>query len=178
MAEKEEDIVPAVPLPSGGTNKLLLVAMLIGGIALGGGGLFVVNKMTANHEDVTEVDPAAVVVEEVEPEAEYVKEDVSLIEIKRMPASIVDADGNVIGYVFLDLNLEVLTANDPAYVQERLPRIQAEILKEIALHGVTVPGKPGVIDYDGLSVRLSDTANRAIGGDRVRTVFVSRAIRS
>ena len=165
LLEKEE----------GGNSVLLLVLILIGGILIGAGGYFGFTLFMGNTTDEA-VEEQVEEVQEEEPAP--VQEDFSYIDIKRMPAAILDKDGNVTGYVFLDLKLEVPTDSDPAFVQLRLPRIQAAMLKDIAAHGVTMADKPGVIDYDGLNVRFVKVANEAIGGDRIRSVFVFRAIRS
>lgn len=161
-----------------GTSAIMLALILIGGIVIGAGGYFAFTLLTAQNTD-EDVEQQAEVIEEETPEAtETPKEDLSYIEIKRLPAAILDKDGTVTGYVFLDLKIEVLTDNEPEYVQVRLPRIQAAMLKDIATHGVTLADKPGVIDYDGLNERFTKVGNEAIGGDRIRAVFVFRAIRS
>ncbi len=172
----EENDQESVEEKAGGTSVLLMIAVLVGGILIGAGGYFGISMFMAPSADHdAEIEVVEEVVEEapVEPE-----EEMSYIEIKRMPAAILAKDGTVMGYVFLDLKVEVPADRDPAYVQVRLPRIQSAMLKDIATHGVTVPGKPGVIDYDGLNRRFTKVANEVVGGNRIKSVFVFRAIRS
>ena len=177
MSEEPKEQVEAAPEGSGKKNVVMMVLVLVIGIIIGGGGIYMALSMMEKPAEHAEEE---VVAEEEAPatEQEPVKEDISFVEIKRMPATILDDDGRVQGYVFLDLQLEVLTARDPAFVQQRLPRIQAEFLKDISTHGISVPGKPGLIDFDGLSVRLTEAAHRTLGDDRVRNVFISKAVRS
>lgn len=175
MSEENEDTKAT---EASGTSTLMLALILIGGILIGAGGYFAFTLVTAQNADEVVEEEAEAAQEEAPEVIETPKEDLSYIEIKRLPAAILDKEGIVTGYVFLDLKLEVLTQNEPEYVQVRLPRIQAAMLKDIATHGVTLADKPGVIDYDGLNKRFTKVGNEAIGGDRIRAVFVFRAIRS
>lgn len=154
--------------PKKGGGKMLLIFGLIGGLALGGGATFGALKyLGGDHEG----DDGAEEVAEPEPLPELTTVYVTL---SRIPASLVDERGKILGYVFMDLSLEVANGEDRDWVATQMPLVRDAVHRSIARHGVAPPGKPAELDYDGATLRLKDAVNKALKRDViVRVLLVS-----
>lgn len=149
----------------GGGKKLMMIG-LAAGLVLGGGGaagffLFLQPKETPAAQEK----PA----EKRVPEAVFVKVD-------RLSAPVISGD-LVIGYMLFDLSLEVQKASDELQVVKRLPAIRAAFLREVTNTPIGKPDQPFVVDFDSLTARLKDVANRELGSAMLSRVLVVQTTR-
>ncbi len=150
-------------------GKLLLIIGLVGGLAIGGGTAFFLASMGGDDETAME--------EQEETEAVEAEENIELfyVDINRLPAPVLDEDGKVLGYMFLDLSLETDGGENQKFIYDRLPRLQDAFLREISKTRISKPGQPGVVDYDRLRSRFLTMANKTLGRNIVRSVLIRGA---
>lgn len=154
------------PAKKSGKGKLIVLAVVA--VLLIGGGVLAVSMFSGGEEQVemversTEAAPA--------PKPIYVN-------IERLPAAVTDSEGRTIGYVFLDISLELTGAEEQAFVTDRLPRIRDAFLRSISKDGISRPDEPGVIDFEGVGQRFKDTANAVLGREVIQQVLIPRALR-
>ena len=168
MSEDAEEAEDQEPPKKGG--KMLLIVGLVVGLALGGGGAFFFLSSAddgAQAEVAVEPEP---VEEEPEPELAYVQ-------INRMPATLLGKDGELLGYVFFDLAIEVEGEEDQSFVSSRVPHLREAFLREFAAAPITRADRPGAIDFDGVKERLMAQARHVVSGDRIRDIRVVQTVR-
>jgi len=169
---KDGEEIPAEKEGRGG--RLMLIFCLLGALAVGGGGTFYYTTQMAPQNG-----EALAVEEETEPEPGSEETlDSRYLKIERLPAAITDARGSVVGYVFLDFNLETRNTDEQPFVSERLPVLVNAFNKEISTNGITDPNKPGAIDYGGSTARLKDVANTILGKEMIYGVFITKSLRT
>ena len=152
-------------------SKKLLIAGMIGGLIIGGAATFGVITMFFSG-DVAHV-------EEVEPEPEPVPDVPAIyVDINRLPASLLNAQGRLLGYLFLDLSLEVENAEDRDWLLLRMPLVRDAFLRSISADGVMRPGSLVDLDHDGLPKRLRAAANKALQRDVITGILVTNALRT
>lgn len=149
-----------------GGRKLLIVG-LVAGLVLGGGGTGAYFLFTGKD------DAAATPVVEEQPKP---PEKTTFIKLDHLSAPLV-SEGRVLGYVLLDLSLEIKGSEDELRVAQRLPALRAAFLKEVTANPIGREDQPMVIDYDGLTDRLRDLANRELGKDAIVRVLVTQNTR-
>lgn len=159
----------------GGEDKSARMMLIIGilvGLAVGSIGVFL---WLNSKSDEPEPEIEEVVEEIVEEEAaiNYI-----YLYIERMPAALVDENQRTVGYVFLDITLELHNSDEQSYVSSRMPRVKDSLLRAISEHGLTRPGTRGQLDYDRVSEYLLKAANDAIGKEYVMGVYITRALRA
>lgn len=146
-----------------GGRKLLVVGLLAGLVAGGGGaaGYFLFAEDQA-------AEPA--------PVAPPVASKTSFIKIERISAPLV-RDDTVVGYMLLDLSLELGKAEDELLIARRLPALRAAFLQEVTREPIGKPGQPLIIDYERLPERLRDAANRELTTPAVMRVLITQSVR-
>lgn len=151
-------------------GKMLLIVGLVVGLALGGGGAFF---FLGSADDGAQAEVAA----EPEPVEEEPEPDLAYVEINRMPATLLGQDGELLGYVFFDLAIEVEGEENQSFVSARVPHLREAFLREFAAAPITRADRPGAIDYDGVKHRLMAQARHVITGDRIRDIRVVQTVR-
>lgn len=152
-------------------SKKLLIAGLVGGLIIGGAATFGITTMFFSGDGTH--------VEEVEPEPEPVPDVPAIyVEIKRLPASLLNSKGRLLGYLFLDLSMEVENAEDRDWVLLRMPLVRDAFLKSISADGVMRPGSLTALDHEGLPKRLRAAANKALQRDVITGILVTNALRT
>lgn len=153
-------------------SKKLLIFGLIGGLIVGGGATFGVITMFFSN------DGAVVEETEPEPEPEPLPEVTAIyIKIDRMPASMLNAKGKLLGYLFIDLTLELENTEDRDWVLSRMPLVRDSFFRSISADGVMKPGSLTELDHDALPKRLRVAANKALKRDVVTNILVTNALR-
>lgn len=151
-----------------GSRKLLIFG-LIGGLVAGGGATFGVITVFFPGGDHA--------VEEVEPEPPpEIK--AFYISINRLPASLIDGKGKLLGYLFIDMTLEVDNAEDRDWVLTRMPLVRDAFLRSISADGVMKADSLTEMDHDGLPKRLRVVANRALKREIITNILVTNALRT
>lgn len=112
------------------------------------------------------------VVEEVEIEPEYLDEP-----LVNIPGPLQDDRGNVFGYMFFDFKIEARNDDDVDFLEDRIPLLIEAFNKEMSMRSISMPGRPGSVDYDNLSKRLVSAANKALGRPAVLRIHIVKAIR-
>jgi flagellar FliL protein len=163
-AKKPEETAEEKP-KSGG--KKLLILGLLAGLILGGGGAAAYFLTMSPPPAETEAAPEAL------PEPEIAT---AFVALERMSAPLVQ-DGQILGYVLLDLSLEAEEGPTAELVAQRLPALSAAFLRDMTQTPIGKPDAPMVIDYDSLMVRLQAAANQELGQDAVIRVLVTHSTR-
>ena len=157
--------------PSGKGGKLLLIVGLVLGIALGGGVAAVLLPSGGDEpaEETAETEPEA--------EAETAEPaEVLTVAVTRLPVPLADAQGEVLGYMFVDLSLEVDGMDSQSYVAARVPRLRDAYLRRLSGQQLTLADRPGALDYDRLNLLLMDVTGSVVGADRVTQIFVTQVV--
>lgn len=155
---------------SGGGKKLLIIG-LVAGLVLGGGGAAGYFLFAGGDEPAPEEAVPAEVEEEVEAPTET-----SFIKLDQLSAPLV-SDGRVLGYVLLNLSIEVEGSDNELLVAQRLPALKAAFLRDVTETPIGKPDQPMMIDYDSLTKRLKSVANRELGANVVHRVLVTQSTR-
>lgn len=152
-------------------SKKLLIAGLIGGLIIGGAATFGITTMFFGGDGTH--------VEEVEPEPEPEPEAPAIyVQINRLPASLLNARGRLLGYLFLDLSLEVKNTEDRDWLLVRMPLVRDAFLRSISADGVMQPGSLTTLDHAGLRNRLRAAANKALHRDVITDILITNALRT
>lgn len=154
-------------------SKKLLIAGLVGGLIIGGGATFGLTTMfLGGHEGaVEEVEP--------EPEPEPPPEIIAIyVQINRLPASLLNAKGRLLGYMFLDLSLELANTEDRDWLLTRMPLVRDAFLRSISADGIMKPGSLTALDHDGLPKRLRAAGNKALKREIITGILVTNALRT
>ncbi|MDA5194092.1 hypothetical protein [Govanella unica] len=163
MSDEDKDKSGGVVRPRG-LKKLLLG--LVVGLLLGGGG-------AAGFFLFLQPKPAAVA---PQPEAAKPVLEAVFVKLDRLSAPVISGDV-VLGYMLFDLSLEVKKASDELLVVKRLPALRAAFLREVTSTSIGKPDQPFVVDYDGLTGRLKEVANRELGQGVLSRVLVVQTTR-
>lgn len=150
---------------SGGRSKLALILGLTAGLLVGGGGVggYFVFFVPESAETPAEAEqPAA--------------RKTTFIRIDRLSAPLSN-DGRVVAYALLDLSLEVRSNGDDLLIAQRMPALRDAFLREVTENTVSRAGQPLVIDYDAVTTRLRDVANRELRKEVVLRVLVTQTTR-
>lgn len=152
-------------------SKKLLIAGLVGGLLIGGAATFGITTVFFGHDEAA--------VEEPESEPEPVPDDPAIyVEINRLPASLLNAKGRLLGYMFLDLSLEVASAEDRDWLLMRMPLVRDAFLRSISADGIMQPGSLTALDHDRLPKRLQAVANKALKREVITHILVTNALRT
>ena len=157
--------------PGGGRKFLvigLVLGLLIGGAGAGGYFLF----MGGEEENANT--PATA--EQAVPEKETKPIKTAFVKLDRLSAPLV-SNGRVVGYVLLDLSLEVIGSENEVRVAQRLPALKASFLREVTTTPIGKPDQPMIIDYESLTARLTEVANRELDEELILRVLVTQSTR-
>ena len=138
-------------------NKIALIA------AVSAATLFLLFSTTRESvilEDAETAEPAAELVP-----AEITRVDWRWSEMQRLPAIILNAEGEVIGSLFIDIELAVGSAEDEAYLNERLEEVRLAIMGVLDSEGVGRQDAP--LEIDGERVMAMVMSWTAKAGNRI-----------
>jgi flagellar basal body-associated protein FliL len=155
---------------------LILIAAVSGSLAIGGGAVaafFIYSKNNAPAASEAKLDAPLKKNEKAEKPPANAMVYVSL---PRLSAPLIDHD-KVLGYAILDLSLEVENSAIQAKVFEQLPVLRAAFLQEVTDHPIGKKDDPTIVDYDNLTKRLADVANRELKDAHVNRVMITQTIR-
>lgn len=106
------------------------------------------------------------------PPLEVDSRDILWLDLRRLPAELVGADGKVIGSIFIDLRLAVQGTTDQAYLSQHLPEVRLAILKALASQSVGKKDAPLEIEYDRIAAMILSAANRSLDRPVVHQVSI------
>lgn len=154
---------------SAGGGKKLLIIGLAAGLLVGGG-------IAAAYFLFLAPQKKAVAAVEAPPPPPPPPENTTFVKVDRVSAPLVH-EGQVLGYVLLDLSLEVKGNANELLVAQRLPALKAAFLKEVTRAPIGKEGEPLIIDFDALTNRLRQAANQELGKAAILRVLITQSTR-
>jgi len=167
MAEEENTEENGEENSGGGGKKLLIIGLLAGLIVGGGGAAGALMMMGGGDEEAAEV------VEEVEEEK---PKEFHYVKMERFNAPMMHK-GRVLSYVMLDLSLEVESNEKKLLLVRNMPIIRDAFLKDVTSRPIGKPESPQIIDYAGLTKRLTNISNKVVREKIVNKALVVQATR-
>lgn len=150
---------PAAPAKRG---LMLPLVLLLAGLSLGGGGA--ASYFLFLHKPAAASDDAAEKEAKNAPTLERVK-------LERIMVPLIDAQGRLVRYASLDLQLEVTAADrSEADINNALAR--AGITRRMSQESVVSAADSGVVDYDRAAKVLTEAVNEGYGKPMVRRVLI------
>ena len=149
----------------GGKKKKLIIigvaaaVLLIGG---GGAGAYFLLGHKAPEETPVAVEP------EIPVEASPI-----LVSIERVTAPLTK-DGDISGYVYLNLSVEVGDEEAENTVKDNLPRLRAAFATELYGQSITDPQASDRADVSAIQSRLLKVARQVFGDEAIKQIYVSK----
>ena len=95
------------------------------------------------------------------------------VAIKGMPVPLVSPDdGTVLGFVFLDVTIEVIGAGAQQRAEARREEIMGLFSKAMTEKGAGMDGQPGAVDYDRLAALFLEIARADVGATEVARIII------
>lgn len=175
MAKADEDAPDqaAEDAPAGGRKRsgLLLALGILGGILLGGAVMYLLDGSGPASETAGE--PAGE--EETKPPEPAV--DLLVVEVQRFSVPLITEEKDLLGYVWVDIAIEVDGPENQSYVSARLSELRDAFLRDLYTRQTADPERPGALDFDLLQRRLEAVAKRVMGEERLLAVRIVNARR-
>ncbi|MFZ5609289.1 MAG: hypothetical protein ACOY99_06745 [Pseudomonadota bacterium] len=167
MAEEAAEAEEAPKPPKG---KLFLMLGLVAGLLLGGGGtagyfLFLA-PATPEGEGVLALENAP-----LKPI------NVQFFVLDRLSAPLIDQNRKIVGYVGLDLALEVDGEAYVKYLEDREPILRHAANVTLSKAGAGLPDRTRQVDYERIAEELKTAFNASLDQPVVLAVRVSQAVR-
>ena len=170
MADNENEDMEEDVEASGGTNKILMIIILVVGLAVGGGiAYFLLNQSGGGSEG--EGEEAEETVEEV-----VEKNEPKFVLFEGMAVPVHDSRGKYIGNY--KITIKVLTENDNNNVKVRNAKFELRhaFISRIAKGGFLVPNSTS-LDYEKTANVLKEISKSLVGDDIVLGVVIDDAMR-
>ena len=153
-------------------NGLVVVlAAILGGMASMVVLYFIFTAIFGNEPTIPDVDEAPI--EALEGEGTQALESYFLT-AGAIPAPFLSRDDNsVLGYVFLDVTIEVKGEMAFAQGEEAMDDMIQAFTGKLSVEGVGKANQPGIVDYDRLAQTLLSVAGEEVGTDYVAEVRVT-----
>lgn len=148
------------------SKKLLFVGLLLG-LLLGGGaaaGFFIMQAGDDTEEHVEEV------VEEVEPELP----DYQYARMDKLSLPVF-YKGRVLNYAVMNVSFETIGTEDKMVVVKNVIIIRDTLLRHYSVNSIGREDNPAVVDYDSLTEKIKEFANKEIGKEIVTRVVISES---
>ena len=95
------------------------------------------------------------------------------LHIRGIPAPFISpGDGTALGYVFLDITLEVAGDEARQKAEAALDGLIMDFTEQVSKSGVGMPSRPGVVDYDRLARIFMELAQAEVGGRGIARVVI------
>jgi len=147
---------------------LTLVGVAVGVLAMVL--LFVVFSGAPNEDKAPSEAPSAV---SESSEVILATGEVYPVAIKGMPAPLVSPDdGMVLGFVFLDVTIEVIGESAQQRAEARRGEIMDLFSIAMAEKGAGMDGQPGAVDYDRLAALFLEIARGDVGATEVARIII------
>jgi len=161
----EDEELVADPGPS---PKLPLIIGLIVGLIFGGGGAVAYFTFMSEPGESDPVETVEAVEEESYP---------YYFELDRITAPLLNGRKRIVGYVHLDVNIEVHEEDMVSYLDVREPILRHAANAALSQSGAGRADQPLQVDYDRIAQGLTQAFNEALGRDVVYAVRVKNATR-
>ena len=147
----------------GGKKKLIIIGAVAAVLLIGGGGgayFFLGHK--APEEAPVAAEP------EIPVEANPI-----LVSIEHVTAPLTK-DGDVSGYVYLNLSVEVGDEEAENTVKDNLPRLRAAFATELYGQSIADPQASDRADVPAIQARLLKVARHVFGDEAIKQIYVSK----
>ena len=95
------------------------------------------------------------------------------VAIKDLPAPLVSPDdGTVVGFVFLDVTIEVIGEGAQQRAEARREEIMNLFSIAMAEQGAGMDGQPGAVDFDRLAALFLEIARADVGATEVARIII------
>ena len=165
MTDMEDDSETGPASDDLSSARRVKIALIAFGIVATLGAVYFVKRGSLPTEEAGMPQPGSEA-----PPVEVDSQDILWLDLRRLPADLVGADGKVIGSIFIDLRLAVHGAADQAYLSQQLPDVRLAILKALASESVGRKDAPLEIDYDRVAAMILSAANRSLDRPLVHEV--------
>ena len=147
---------------------LTLVGVAVGVLAIVF--LFVVFSRAPNEDKAPREAPSAV---NENSEVTLARGEVFPVAIKDLPAPFVSPDdGTVVGFVFLDVTIEVIGEGAQQRAEARREEIMNLFAIAMAEQGAGMDGQPGAVDFDRLAALFLEVAKADVGATEVARIII------
>ncbi len=167
MTDMQDDSQTGLPSDDLSAARRVKIALIAVGIVATLGVVYFVVRGSVLTEEAGIIQPGAEA-----PPAAVDSQDILWLDLRRLPANLVGADGKVIGSIFIDLRLAVQGAADQAYLSQQLPEVRLAILKALASESVGKKDAPLEIDYERVAAMILSAANRSLDRPVVHEVSI------
>lgn len=170
MADGENENIEEEDVSSGGTNKILMIIILVVGLSVGGGvAYFMLNQSGGNPEGEDGV--AEETVEEV-----VEKNEPKFVLFEGMAVPVHDSRGKYIGNY--KITIKVLTENDNNNVKVRNAKFELRhaFISRIAKGGFLLPNSTS-LDYEKTANVLKEISKSLVGDSIILGVVIDDAMR-
>lgn len=150
---------------------LAIIAGILAGLLFGGVAVFFLTR-DESPEDATQETAGAEQAKPKPPPA-----DLLVVRRRRLAVPLIDAEGEALGYMWVDLAFEVDGPDNQSEVSARLPSLVDAYLRDLHGRQTTREDRPGAMDFDLLKRRLRSVTDRMLGEDRVLGIRITNAMR-
>ncbi len=157
---------------SGKGMMLIMVLGIVGGILLGGAVVYFLTGGLAKKEEPVAEKPA----EEAKPKEEQI--DLLTVPVRRFAVPLINDQGRVLGYMWVDFVFEVNGPQNQSYVAARVPEIRDALLRDLNTRQTTRTDRPGALDIDLVAKRLDVIARQILGAERLLNVRITNVERA
>lgn len=150
-----------------GSKKLLIVGLLLG-LLVGGGaaaGFFIMQAGDGAEEEHVEE-----VVEEKAPELP----DYQYARMDKLNLPVF-YKGRVLNYAVMNVSLETIGTEDKMVVVKNVIIIRDTLLRHYSVNSIGREDNPRIVDYDSLTEKIKEFANKEIGKEIVTRVVISES---
>lgn len=169
----DENDIEDLPAAEPKKSKLPLILMLIGGLAIGGGGatgyfMFAAPKAEMGRTGQTD--------DQKEKEKLSARKP-KFVDVDRVSAPLINNRMVVVGHVSMYIRLQVKNDDDIDWLRDRLPMVRHAINLSVTKNGVNFPDSPFSVDYDGAAKRIAESVSAYLQTDKVLAVHITEAVR-
>jgi hypothetical protein len=94
------------------------------------------------------------------------------VDLKYVMAPLLDADGKLVGYAYINSHLTAASDSDTLVVTDKYPFIQDALVHDVNGSAVTTAADPQKVDVAAVERRFLADARRIVGAARVKLVTV------
>jgi flagellar basal body-associated protein FliL len=154
-----EQQLPAIP----DRSQVSLVLAVLGGLAFGGGSATAWFLLTDQHLPAALAKPVST------------SDTINFVKIQRLTVPLADPRGNMLGFVTLDLDLEVSRAK-AEMVKQRIPLIRHRINALVHEQSFVRYDRANQFDFDRATPELLRAANAALPEPAIKSINIVVAL--
>lgn len=169
----DEENVDELPAAEPKKSKLPLILMLIGGLAIGGGGATGYFMFAAPKAETAQTDQT----DDQKEKEQLAARKPKFVDVDRVSAPLINERKVVVGHVSMYIRLQVKDDDDIDWIRDRLPMVRHAINLSVTKTGVNFPDSPFAVDYDGAAKRIAASIGAYLQTDKVLAAHIAEAVR-